>query len=183
MSGRERGRTRREELRKGNERRNSLKIRLGNCCGHHHPMVLLMAIAVFLATKTTTTGASFVQSHQQQQQQQQPSANNNRYNRNSRDNDSCLGGSGSTSNDNFIGSERARQIMYNQQSRKREMITYQVIAAEACEPLARRIEEVSVRYWLVNLLNILFHLCPRHGFLHFSNTLIANNNINQRITI
>ena len=144
-SGDGRGRTRGEELRNNSERRNSLKICLGNCCGHHHPMMLLMAFAIFLATRTTTTGASFVQSHQQQQQQQQPSANNNKYNRNNRDTDSCLGGSGSPSNDNFIGSERARQIMYNQQSRKREMMTYQIIAAEACEPLARRIEEVRVR--------------------------------------
>lgn len=34
----------------------------------------------------------------------------------------------------------ARRIMYNQQSRKREMIHYQIIAAEACEDLARRME-------------------------------------------
>lgn len=35
----------------------------------------------------------------------------------------------------------ARRIMYNQQSRKRECIHYQIIAAEACEQLARRMEE------------------------------------------
>jgi len=37
--------------------------------------------------------------------------------------------------------DKAHKIMYNQQSRKREAMTYQIIAAEACEPLARRIEE------------------------------------------
>jgi phosphoribosylpyrophosphate synthetase len=31
--------------------------------------------------------------------------------------------------------------MYNQQSRKREAIRYQIIAAEECEPLAKRMEE------------------------------------------
>lgn len=40
------------------------------------------------------------------------------------------------------GQERAQKIMYNQQSRKREAMRYQIIAAEACEPLARRMEEV-----------------------------------------
>jgi len=40
------------------------------------------------------------------------------------------------------GSDRAQKIMYNQQSRQREAIRYQIIASEACEPLARRIEEV-----------------------------------------
>lgn len=41
-----------------------------------------------------------------------------------------------------MGDEReiARKIMYNQQSRKRESLTYQVIAAEACEDLAARME-------------------------------------------
>jgi hypothetical protein len=34
----------------------------------------------------------------------------------------------------------ARRIMYNQHCRKRQSISYQVIAAEACEPLARRME-------------------------------------------
>ncbi len=41
------------------------------------------------------------------------------------------------------GQERAQKIMYNQQSRQREAMRYQIIAAEACEPLARRMEEVS----------------------------------------
>jgi ribose-phosphate pyrophosphokinase len=35
----------------------------------------------------------------------------------------------------------ARRIMFNQQSRKRESIHYQIIAAEATAPLARRMEE------------------------------------------
>lgn len=35
----------------------------------------------------------------------------------------------------------ARRIMFNQQSRKRESIHYQIIAAEAAEPLARRMEQ------------------------------------------
>jgi len=43
-----------------------------------------------------------------------------------------------TAND---GIDRAQKIMYNQQSRKREAMRYQIIAAEANEPLARRIEE------------------------------------------
>jgi ribose-phosphate pyrophosphokinase len=37
--------------------------------------------------------------------------------------------------------EMAKRIMYNQQSRKRESIHYQIICAEATEPLARRMEE------------------------------------------
>ena len=40
--------------------------------------------------------------------------------------------------------ERAQRIMFNQQSRKREAMKYQIIAAEACEPLARRIEAVCL---------------------------------------
>ena len=36
---------------------------------------------------------------------------------------------------------RSRQIMYNQLSRKRESVRYQIIAAESCEPLARRMAE------------------------------------------
>ena len=36
---------------------------------------------------------------------------------------------------------RARQIMYNQLSRKRESVRYQIIAAESCEPLAKRMAE------------------------------------------
>jgi ribose-phosphate pyrophosphokinase len=35
----------------------------------------------------------------------------------------------------------AKQIMYNQQARKREGMHYQIISAEASEPLARRMEE------------------------------------------
>ena len=42
------------------------------------------------------------------------------------------------------GTDRAQRIMYNQQSRKREGMRYQIIAVEACEPLARRMEEVRV---------------------------------------
>jgi hypothetical protein len=37
--------------------------------------------------------------------------------------------------------DRAQRIMYNQQARKREAIRYQIIAAEACEPLARRMSQ------------------------------------------
>ncbi|VEU39616.1 unnamed protein product [Pseudo-nitzschia multistriata] len=37
--------------------------------------------------------------------------------------------------------ERAQRIMYNQLSRKRESVRYQIIAAEACEPLAMRMAE------------------------------------------
>ena len=40
------------------------------------------------------------------------------------------------------GNDKAQKIMYNQQSRQREAMRYQIIASEACEPLARRIEEV-----------------------------------------
>jgi phosphoribosylpyrophosphate synthetase len=36
---------------------------------------------------------------------------------------------------------RAQTIMYNQLSRKRESVRYQIIAAESCEPLARRMAE------------------------------------------
>jgi ribose-phosphate pyrophosphokinase len=39
------------------------------------------------------------------------------------------------------GSAIARKIMYNQQSRQRESVKYQIIAAEATAPLARRIED------------------------------------------
>eukprot|EP00977_Amphora_coffeiformis_P005510 scaffold1168_cov167-Amphora_coffeaeformis.AAC.43 len=39
------------------------------------------------------------------------------------------------------GKEMAKQIMYNQQARRRESIHYQIIAAEATEALARRMEE------------------------------------------
>ena len=46
--------------------------------------------------------------------------------------------SSSSSND---GKEMAKRIMYNQQSRRRESIHYQIIAAEATESLARRMEE------------------------------------------
>jgi ribose-phosphate pyrophosphokinase len=37
--------------------------------------------------------------------------------------------------------EMAKRIMYNQQARKRESMHYQIIAAEAVEPLAKRMEE------------------------------------------
>ena len=37
--------------------------------------------------------------------------------------------------------EMATRIMYNQQSRRRESMHYQIIAAEPCEALARRMEE------------------------------------------
>jgi hypothetical protein len=39
--------------------------------------------------------------------------------------------------------DKAGQIMYHQQCRKREAMRYQIIAAEACEPLARKMEEVK----------------------------------------
>jgi hypothetical protein len=39
--------------------------------------------------------------------------------------------------------------MYNQQSRKREEMRYQIIAAEACEPLAQRMEEVGLEFVLI----------------------------------
>jgi hypothetical protein len=42
------------------------------------------------------------------------------------------------------GNDKAQKIMYNQHSRQREAMRYQIIASEACEPLARRIEEVRV---------------------------------------
>lgn len=38
--------------------------------------------------------------------------------------------------------DRVQKIMYNQQSRQREAMRYQVIASEACGSLARRMEEV-----------------------------------------
>mmetsp|Transcript_102398 Transcript_102398/g.153464 ORF Transcript_102398/g.153464 Transcript_102398/m.153464 type:complete len:372 (-) Transcript_102398:117-1232(-) len=38
--------------------------------------------------------------------------------------------------------DKASQIMFHQQSRKREAMRYQIIAAEACEPLARKMEEL-----------------------------------------
>jgi hypothetical protein len=41
------------------------------------------------------------------------------------------------------GNDRAQRIMYKQQHRKREAIRYQIIAAEECEPLARRMEEAN----------------------------------------
>lgn len=40
------------------------------------------------------------------------------------------------------GHDRAQRIMYNQQSRQREAMRYQIIAAEACEPLARQMEQM-----------------------------------------
>ena len=47
------------------------------------------------------------------------------------------------------GSDKAQKIMYNQQSRQREAMRYQIIASEACEPLARRIEEVrGLAMWI-----------------------------------
>jgi hypothetical protein len=39
--------------------------------------------------------------------------------------------------------DKAQKIMYNQQSRQREAMRYQIIASEATEPLARRMEEVG----------------------------------------
>jgi hypothetical protein len=39
------------------------------------------------------------------------------------------------------GHDRAQRIMFNQQSRKREAMRYQIISVEACEPLAQRIAE------------------------------------------
>jgi hypothetical protein len=47
---------------------------------------------------------------------------------------------------NESGNDKAQRIMYNQQSRNREAMRYQIIAAEACEPLARRMEEVRSTY-------------------------------------
>jgi hypothetical protein len=41
------------------------------------------------------------------------------------------------------GQDKAKKIMYNQQSRQREAMRYQIIAVEATEPLARRMEEVG----------------------------------------
>lgn len=46
-----------------------------------------------------------------------------------------LSSSSSSSNDT------AQRIMYNQQARKREAIRYQIIAAQACEPLAQRMAQ------------------------------------------
>jgi ribose-phosphate pyrophosphokinase len=43
--------------------------------------------------------------------------------------------------DSINDKKRAQQIMYNQQSRRRESMHYQVISAEASNPLARRMEE------------------------------------------
>lgn len=42
---------------------------------------------------------------------------------------------------NENGQDKAQKIMYNQQSRQREAMRYQIIAAEAVEPLAQRMEE------------------------------------------
>ncbi|KAG7337275.1 ribose-phosphate pyrophosphokinase [Nitzschia inconspicua] len=39
------------------------------------------------------------------------------------------------------GNDRAQRIMYNQQARQRESMRYQIIAAEACEPLAKRMAQ------------------------------------------
>lgn len=50
-------------------------------------------------------------------------------------------------NDN--GVDKAQKIMYNQQSRKREGMRYQIIAAEACEPLAQRMTEVGLDFVLI----------------------------------
>ena len=47
-------------------------------------------------------------------------------------------------NNNGIGSSSRNSIMFQQQSRKREAMKYHIIAAEACEPLARRMEEVRM---------------------------------------
>jgi hypothetical protein len=44
----------------------------------------------------------------------------------------------SLGNDNDNDADLAQRIMYNQQARQRESIRYQIIAAEACEPLAMR---------------------------------------------
>jgi hypothetical protein len=46
------------------------------------------------------------------------------------------------------GHDKAKKIMYNQQSKQREAMRYQIIASEACEPLARRMEEVRVTCWI-----------------------------------
>mmetsp|Transcript_9209 Transcript_9209/g.22599 ORF Transcript_9209/g.22599 Transcript_9209/m.22599 type:complete len:412 (-) Transcript_9209:1186-2421(-) len=43
--------------------------------------------------------------------------------------------------DDDISQERAQRIMYNQLSRKREAVRYQIISSEASEPLARRMTE------------------------------------------
>lgn len=40
--------------------------------------------------------------------------------------------------------EMARKIMYNQHKKKREDIKYQIIASQACEDLAKRMEEVCI---------------------------------------
>ena len=118
------------------------------CANPCSVLIVMMAFLMLLSSTpwTTMADASFVPSPQQQNQLGPGSGRNKNKNdgvggSNNREiNGSCLGGG---SSDNHIGSERARQIMYNQQSRKREMMTYQIIAAEACEPLARRFEEVS----------------------------------------
>ena len=50
-----------------------------------------------------------------------------------------------TSNSSEREKEReiARRIMYHQHRKNRENLKYQIIAAEECEALARRIEDVS----------------------------------------
>mmetsp|Transcript_11605 Transcript_11605/g.17038 ORF Transcript_11605/g.17038 Transcript_11605/m.17038 type:complete len:387 (+) Transcript_11605:52-1212(+) len=50
----------------------------------------------------------------------------------------CVSRRFETANDEI---DKAKKIMYHQQSRKREAMRYQIIAAEANEPLARRLEE------------------------------------------
>lgn len=51
-------------------------------------------------------------------------------------------------NDSSISEkEMARRIMYHQHRKARENVRYQIIAAEPCDPLARRIEDVRLKSW------------------------------------
>ena len=46
-------------------------------------------------------------------------------------------------NEDLSEREMAKRIMYHQHKKARESVRYQIIAAEACESLAKQIEDVS----------------------------------------
>jgi len=53
--------------------------------------------------------------------------------------------------------EMARRIMYHQHRKQRENMRYQIIAAEQCESLAKRIEDVSCNtFYVVCCCNVAY---------------------------
>jgi hypothetical protein len=100
---------------------------------------------LFLALLSGTLEAFFVPSfaYSDGTASNLPSKNNPRTTINRSPTACCMVDSNKNGNEDLSEREMAKRIMYHQHKKARESVRYQIIAAEACESLAKQIEDVS----------------------------------------